>query len=126
MGISLQVSSILFPNKHAAPVLLKVYFFKRPLKCSFVNSSVFKFCLQIQTLYRSNITYPGPKKVQRAEVCNFCFELEGTAVTHTLIFLSSRNWRTHTPLMHMEPYVFLYAPPCALHPGDLLTPGGFR
>ena len=51
----------------------------------FVNSSMFKFCSQIQTRYRSNITYPGPKTVRRAEVCNFCAEVEGTAVTHTCI-----------------------------------------
>lgn len=83
----------------------------------FVNSSMFKFCSQIQTRYRSNITYPGPKTVRRAEVCNFCAEVEGTAVTHTLAFPSSRNWKTHTPLMRLEPFV-LYGPSYALPPGD--------
>ena len=83
-----------------------------------MNSSMFKFCSRIQTLYRSDITYPGPKTVQREEVGNFCFELEGTAVTHTLIFPSSRNWKIHSPLMHSEPFVLLYGPSYALHPGD--------
>lgn len=45
---------------------------------------MFKFCSRIQTLYRSDTTYPGTKTVQRAEVGHFCLELEGTAVTHAL------------------------------------------
>lgn len=109
-GLSLHVCSRLFPNRHYSPVLLKTYFYKRSLKCGFLwIPPMFKFCPWIQTLHRSSITCQGQKWSKARKFITSALngrEYAAITITHTLLFPSSRNWRTHTPLMHLQPLPF--------------------
>ena len=117
-GLSLHVCSRLFPNRHSGPVLLKAYFYKRSLKCGFLwIPPMFKFCPWIQTLHRSSITHQGQKWSKGHKFITSALngrEYVAITITHTLLFSSSRNWRTHTPLMHLQPSALLRALPFAL------------
>lgn len=115
-GLSLHVCSRLFPNRHSGPVLLKTYFYKRSLKCGFLwIPPMFKFCPWIQTLHSSSITCQGQKWSKGHKfIISALNGREYVAITHTLLFPSSRNWRTHTPLMHLQPSALPHALPFAL------------
>lgn len=56
--------------------------------------------------------------VQKAQVSNFCFELKHIRYSdynsHTSVPKLKRDWRTHAPLMHLQPSALLHAIPFTL------------